>query len=171
MNYEAAEDSIIVLLQPLTIGGNVQLMPMPENDSELKSILQKSQIYVQYSGGDFNFPTSTGAGVQECKVDFEIIFRARTRRGPIGCYALMLATKNLLIGQRPNKNIFQAMLYLTNESYVAKDDRGEWIYRQIYSSKSIALQLDSNEADVILTQINTADNITVTTGIDLPINY
>ena len=168
MNYELAEDAIIAILQPMTTGGNVLVMPMPESDSEMKTALTKSQVWVSYNGGAFDFPKSTGAGVQEGKVDFEIIFRSKTRRGSIGCYSLMLATKNLLIGQRPNRDVLQSMLYLTEEGLVKYDDRGEWVYRQVYSTKALDLQSDSNESDVILAQINTSDNITVKAGIDLP---
>lgn len=164
MNYEAAEDSIIALLQPITAGGQVIVSHAPECDDDMKTPA-KPEIWVMYNNGTFELPGSTDAKFQGSKIDFEIIFRSRTRRGPKGVYALMLAAKNLLICENPNKNIFQSVLYLTEENLLQFDDRKMWIYRQVYSTKSISLQSDSTEADIILTNINTTDNITVEIGI------
>ncbi len=164
MDYEKAEDILVNMLKPLTVGGNVDVMPMPEAEEDLKFAFQKPQVWVVFNDTEFTPEKSASTAVQNTTVNFEVMIQSRFRRGPKGCYSVMKAIALLLIGKQPKE--FKSLIYLTDERLVRYDDRGNWCYRQQYSTKDVSIPTDDGSLDTVLQGITA--QVVATTGIGTP---
>lgn len=154
MNYEQAEEDIKDKLNPL-VGAGVLVGVMPENQADYKKPSAAPQVWVCYSGDDYEKPKGVGTIVQDGLINFEIVLQAKKLRGVNGIYQLFDLIQKLLLGFEPTDC---TKLYLSKKELL-KLDENLWEYHIIFSASTIACEVESDEDEIILNQITIGDVI------------
>lgn len=111
IDYGAYEDAICTLLESATY----DVKPLPDNEAEFNRTFTKPQVYVCYSGSDYSEPQNVGATIQTETLNFDLLFRVKTRRGTSGLLKVIKQVGDKILGY---KFLGCTKLNLTRQGYI-----------------------------------------------------
>lgn len=146
IDYASYEDDICTLLT----NSSYDCKPLPDNEAEFNRNFTKPQVYVSYSGSDFSEPENIGATIQEETVNFDILFRARTRRGDTGLLKILKLVGDKILGYK-----FEgcSKITLTKQGYIDRSQNDWNFILSVRFLTHIVENLDEEEVPNI-TEIN-----------------
>jgi hypothetical protein len=116
--YSDIESLIVSRLQPMTNGGGVDVLILPEVEDEFQRPFGAGRVTVAYKSSDFPALKSTFEIVQDELLHFEVVVQARKLRGSNGVHAMVEAIKRLLVGFRPTDC---SKMYLVKNGFTSRD--------------------------------------------------
>jgi hypothetical protein len=130
--YSQIEQEVVAWLAPLTTGGGVDVVPLPQMAAEFERPFLKGRITVAYKSSDFGDIKSTHYIVQDEKIQIELIIQARQLRGADGLHAITEAVKRRLFGFTPTDctKMYGAKHGFTDHNV----ESGLWSYSMIFET-------------------------------------
>ncbi len=124
MDIQQTEDDIIErLTAKLTdnIDSDVEIIPLPDADTELLPKFGKRRLIVAYNGDEAMPDSNISAVQQDLDTTFAIGFFGKVTRGEKGIYALKRKVENALIGFAPTgcqKLTYNSFKFIENRDKV-----------------------------------------------------
>ena len=146
IDYEQLENDICNVLCPTTVDtegiitelNTIYLAkPLPDNESEFQKKFSKPAVYVVCTNSDYDSPESTDVIVQNETVNFEILLRDKTRKGPSGIFAIISDIKTRLLGYK-----FRGFtkIKLIKNGYIDSGTQNDWNYMISLSTTTKAIE-------------------------------
>jgi len=95
-NYEEIEN----LLSDVIKSDNYNAKAYPDNESEFNKNFTIAQVYLLFTGSDFASSENTSAVIQEETLNFDIYFRAKSRRGEKGLLQIVREVSDKILGYK-----------------------------------------------------------------------
>jgi hypothetical protein len=141
--YSDIESQIVSRLQPMTNGGGVDVLILPEVEDEFQRPFGAGRVTVAYKSSDFPAIKSTHEIVQDELLHFEVVVQARKLRSPNGVHAMVEAIKKLLVGFRPTDC---SKMYLVKNGFTSRDpETAVWTYSMIFETKYLLVEDGQDE--------------------------
>lgn len=148
--YSQIEQEIVTWLGPLTNGGGVDVVQLPQLQAEFDRPFMKGRITVAYKSSDFGDVASTHHIVQDEKIQVELIIQARKLRDADGLHAMTEAVKRRLVGFRPTDC---SKMYIVKHGFTNHDNQSSlWQYSMIFETKYRLVEDATYNTEQVLTQ-------------------
>jgi hypothetical protein len=149
--YSDIESQIVTRLQPLTNGGGVDVVQLPQVQAEFERPLNAGRVTIAYKSSEFPSIRSTHEIVQDEHLQFEVIVQCRLLRGNAGLHKIVETTKRLLLGFRPTDC---SKMYLVKHGFTSHDNEGAiWTYSMIFETKYVLVEDAQEETGPNLEEI------------------
>jgi hypothetical protein len=136
--YSDIEQEIVTRLQPLTNGGGVDVVPLPQVEAEFIRPLNAGRVTVAYKSSEFPGIRSTFEIVQDELLQFELVVQARLLRGNAGLHKIVEAVKRTLLGFMPTDC---SKMYLVKNGFTSRDpEQNIWTYSMIFETKYVLVE-------------------------------
>jgi len=146
INYEQLEIDISDLLCPKLVDTDENITelntiylakPLPDNEAEYQKNFTKPAVYVICTNSDYDSPESTDIIIQNETVNFEILLRSKTRKGPSGIFAIISDIKTKLLGYK-----FRGFtkIKLIKNGYIDSGTQNDWNYMISFSTSIKAIE-------------------------------
>lgn len=136
--YSDIEHEIMERLSPMTTGGGVSVVILPQVQEEFQLPMQAGRVTVAYKSSDFGDVRSTHQISQDEKIQFEIIFEARFLRGDVGIHKMVEAVKRLLVGYQPTDC---SKMYVVRNGFVERNNETAlWTYSMLFETKYLLVE-------------------------------
>lgn len=158
ITYDALEDSIVARLAPLVTNG-FEVEALPDTPKKQTEAFAKGRVTVMYRSSEFSknivrgIPDlfSTDIVIQEEYAMVDVVFEARTLRGPNGVHAMSADTRLLLLGFTPDN---WSKMYLESNKFLSHDVvAGLFTYVCTFIVATRVVELPDDENLVLLTQV------------------
>ena len=101
MDFETAEDDIVTQLQLKITDPNINIIPIPEEETEILPAFGKRQIIVAFASEETDPDENTSVIIQNAHVTFSVLLQGKKLRGDTGLYPLAKLVKIALTGFIP----------------------------------------------------------------------
>lgn len=154
MIYETIENNILNRLAPLA-SANIDVIPMPENQTVAIRPQSKAMVIVQYlisdttNGSEKVESKSSGVTTHDELVYIEVTIRSKYLRESFGIYNIHEVVLALLLGYSPgdcDKLLFKSLKFVEYAD-------GLWTYVTHYCAKRLLVEKDPEEVEVLLNQL------------------
>ncbi len=160
MNYGDLEIELIQRLAPLASAG-YQVIEQPETESDFQKSVRKGRVTVGYIGSSFPAIRSTGGFNTIEDIMFGVSVQARMLRGPGGVFAIMKATRDLLLDWATSHT---EPLRIKSSDYVppqSNETDGMFTFDLVFYGRMLIMGLGDENNDVLIKSITVGDTETV----------
>jgi len=167
--YSQIEDEIVTRLSPMTTGGGVDVVQLPETPAEFEKPLLAGRVTVAYKSSTYGDIRSLGCITQDEKIQFEIIVQSRLLRTSNGIHTMIEAVKRLVVGFQPTDC---SKIYLVQNGYMSRDnDSALWNYSMVFETKYLLvedIETEENSEGPFLSDITFIYNVNDTEIVEIP---
>jgi hypothetical protein len=130
--YSQIEQEVVSWLAPLSNGGGVDVVQLPQLQAEFERPFFKGRITIAYKSSDFGDVKNAHHIVQDEKIQLEAIIQARMLRGPDGLHAITEAAKRRLLGFSPTDC---SKMHLVKNGFTDHNNEAAiWSYSMIFET-------------------------------------
>ena len=130
--YSQIEQEVVSWLSPLTTGGGVDVVQLPQLQAEFERPFLKGRITIAYKSSDFGDIKNSHHIVQDEKIQIEVIIQSRLLRGADGLHAMTEAVKRRLLGYSPTDC---SKMYLAKNGFTDHNNESAlWSYSMIFET-------------------------------------
>lgn len=136
MDFEQAEQEISQFLADRINESNVEVVPLPEVESEFEKTFGKLKVIVAFSAEESEQSSFSVDGIdQEVTITFTVLVQGKLLRGDRGVYQLAQKISRLLVGFRPTDG--DRMIY-AGSKFIGRDN-GVFQYGVDFKTRSILM--------------------------------
>lgn len=151
MFFELRENDIVAQIQTGTTDAGYVIDAMPEDQSQFKDIVNKTNISVCYQNSKWDLPNSTSAIMQSERETYGILIRSMRRKGANGIYEAIELVKQTLLGFKLNGCVHG---FVFGEFTIQEKEPGrEWQYQLTVWTRSQVVQVDRCPVSPTTTQV------------------
>lgn len=148
--YSQIEQEVVTWLGPLTNGGGVDVVQLPQLQADFDRPFMKGRITVAYKSSDFGDVINTHHIVQDEKIQVELIIQSRKLRDDDGLHAITEAVKRRLVGFAPTDC---SKMYIVKNGFTNHDSQSAlWQYSMIFETKYRLIEDAQYNTEQVLTQ-------------------
>lgn len=148
--YEDYEDGFVERLKMQ--GVDVSALPTVDALNDPRPTA-KPYIYIMYNGSSYGDPENITATTQKETLNFEVFFKAKSRRGKNGVLAVAEEVKGRVMGWKPTGAITPVVL--SSFGYVT-GNQNNWQYMLTFEFARYVTQRDFSEPTETIKQITIA---------------
>ena len=136
MDFGATEEEIADFLQTKIVDSDVNIIPIPETDTDVEPKYGKRQIIVAFASETADEDENTSVVSQDVNITFSVLLQGKKLRGPDGLYPLAEQVKNSLTGFTPSDC---RKLTYSSHRFVKNDNK---IFEYVLDFKTISTRVE-----------------------------
>lgn len=121
MDFGAIEIEIAAFLNTKIVAADIEIIPIPEEDVEIKPAYGKRKVIVAFASEEADPDENTSVVSQDVNITFSILLQGKLLRGDAGVYPLAEAVKLALTGFTPTdcrKLTYSSHRFVKNENKI-----------------------------------------------------